>query len=102
MSVELEARVVALEDALEDFALRYSALEWLVEQHFSRFLLGMPSQEAEGFLNGISQHDRPAFQVTDEGHELPVRPDAEARLRHYTAHIAEKIRTRVRQGMRYR
>lgn len=102
VEADLGARVATLEAALADFALRYSALEWIVEQHFARYLVDLDHEEAAAFLRGIKQPGGAPYQVTAEGQQSPVTGDAEARMLAYTAHIADKIDERVRQGIRRR
>jgi len=98
---ELRERVEGLEQALTDLALRYSALEWIVEQHFSFYLHVDHPDGAADFLDGISQPLAPAFQATPQG-PMPVRPDHAATLAGYIDHIAGKVRQRVAQGLRHR
>ena len=95
---ENEIRISELEHQLDELTLRYSALEWIVEQHLSLNLVGVPLGRAEAFLTGL-QRPMPVRQDEVEV-GAGARPDRVARLYEYVVHITEKIRTRVREGVR--
>lgn len=96
---EKDLRIEELQDQIIDLSLRHSALEWIVEQHFSHYLLTLPDDEAHGFLMGLSHAPLGARRFSEEG-ERDVRPDHEARLWAHIRHIAGKIDERRRQGLR--
>ncbi|MDM8352219.1 hypothetical protein [Brevundimonas diminuta] len=96
---DLEERIADLEAGLSSLAIRHSALEWIVEQHFAHYLLDRPRPDADAFLSGISHPTASPWQASEEG-PTNVRPDHAKMLDAYIAHIAEKVRERVHQGIR--
>ncbi len=80
-----------------DLALRYSALEWIVEQMLANMLLNNP--DADRFLDQLSANDGRAWTQTVEGVE-DARPELAERLYEHIGQITEKVRRRVHQGVR--
>lgn len=99
MSDDRDQRIADLESQIVFLSTRHSALEWVVEQHFAHYLLSR--DDAERFLNGIASR-RGAYQKEAEGFERPTRPDRAQLLYADIERIVEKIRARVREGVRFR
>lgn len=92
--MDLEDRVATLEAALNDFALRYSALEWIVEQHFTHYLVDVEDAEADALLAHIKHPIAPTFQATAEG-DSSVPYESAVVLEQYREHIVGKIEARL-------
>lgn len=94
---ETETELAELRAAFDDFTLRYSALEFIVEQMLANELMGQTNPEA--FLDQLKQDDGRTWTQHQGIVERP-HPDVTARLLAHLSAIVEKVRVRVRQGYR--
>lgn len=95
----IDSRVATLEAQVAGLALRSSVLEWILEQHFSRYLLDLGDPEAAEFLAGIASAADP-FTIDADGVRRPADPKATEAFTDVLNHVVGKIAERVEQGVR--